>query len=191
METSVPDLDTIVAKFTEFLDAVETSVPGYQVPHGKGVKARAANTARFAVPLMQPTIAALDSSPRLRNHNTFDSAAGQEALKYRDALRTVGQRMLAVGEALIYSGDVRVAASARELLQTYNFAQRLVRDPEGAGLQSYVDQLSTVVKKTLNRRPKAATVPAEGPTFLASSPTLDDVENILEPDGLLPADQEE
>jgi len=185
----VPDLASIVAKFIEFLDAVESLVPEYQVPHGTGAKARAAGTARFAEPLMQPTITAISSSPRLRDHNTFDPVAGDAAVKYRDALRSLGQRMIAVGEALIYSGDIKLAATARSLLQTYSFAKRLVRDPEGAGLRSYVDELSRVMKKTVNHRPKVP-VPAPGQTFLASAVPPDDVEDILEPDGLLPDDEE-
>jgi len=184
------DLATVVAKLTEFLDSVESLVPDYQVPHGKGAKGRAAATARFAEPLMQPTIAAINSSPKLRDHNTFDPAAGAAALQYRDALRSLVQRMMALGDALIYSGDVKLAATGRSLLQTYNFAQRLVRDPEGAGLKPYVDELASAVKKAVNRRPKVA-LPAGGQTFLAPTAAPDvDVEDILEPDGLLPDDEE-
>jgi hypothetical protein len=184
------DLATIVAKLTEFLDSVESLVPDYQVPHGKGAKGRVAATARFVEPLMQPTITAINSSQPLRDHNSFDPVAGAAALQYRDALRSLGQRMMAVGDALVYSGDAKVAPIGRSLLRTYGIAQRLVRDPEGAGLKPYVDELSSAVKKAVNRRPKVA-LPAGGHAFLGSSTAPDvDVENILEPDGLLPDDEE-
>src|SRR5260370_10341515 len=109
--TAPVDLATVVAKLTEFLDSVESLVPDYQVPHGKGAKGRVAATARFAEPLMQPTITAINSSPKLRDHNTFDPVAGAAALQYRDAVRSLGQRMMAAGGALIYSRDLKLAAT--------------------------------------------------------------------------------
>lgn len=186
-----PDLTTVVAKFTEFLDSVESLVPGYQVPH-KSEAARAASTARFAEPLIEPTATALQSSTHLRDHSTFDPVAGREAIEYRNLVRSLGQRMATIGAALIYSGDVRLAGTARALLQTYSFAKRLARDPEGAGLRSYVNTLGGAMKKTINHRPKvAAATPT--PTFLASSVALadDDMDDVLEPDGLLPDIEEQ
>ena len=187
-----PDLTTTIGKFTEFLDSVESLIPDYQVPHGNRDRTRAASTARYAVPLMQPTITAINSVPRLRDHNTFDPEAAAAALQYRDALRSLGQRMAAVGDALIYSGDVKLAASARSLLHTYSLAQRLVRDPEGVGLRPYVEQMSLAMMKNLNRRKApAAVAPPAGQGFLAARTAPDvDVEDILEPDGLLPDDEE-
>ena len=184
------DLATVVAKFTEFLDSVESLVPGYQMPHQAQDRSRAATTARFAQPMMQPTSTALDSFPKLREHNTFDPVAGAATLQYRDTLRSIGQRMMAVGDALIYSGELKAAGTARSLLHTYNLAQRLARDPDYAGLRPYVEEIGRVVKKVVNRRPKVA-VPAGSQTFLAPTAAPDvDVEDILEPDGLLPDDEE-
>lgn len=180
-----PDLDAVTKLFDDFFQGLEVLFPNLQHPDTR-TRRRVASTARFAEPMLIPTITALAGSARLRAHNTFDAAAGDAALAYRNAIRPLAHRLAAAADLLDYSVDAELAPIARQLLQTYNFAQRLARDPEGAGLRPYVGELAAVVKKTQNHRPKPA-VPA-GQGFLASRPP--DAQDLLEPDGLLPDDEE-
>jgi hypothetical protein len=65
---------------------------------------------------------------------------------------------------LEFTIDNMLAAAAVQALQTYRWAQHVVRQPDGAELQSYVDQMSSAVKKTMNHRKPAASAPKPTPT---------------------------
>src|ERR1700686_4929865 len=64
-----------------------------------------------------------------------------------------------------------LANVAVQALQTYRWAQHVVKQPGGEVLQSYVDQMSRAVKKTMNHRPRPSSpAPAPAPAPSPAKP---------------------
>jgi hypothetical protein len=185
-----PNLATAVQFIAPFLDQVSGVVPDYE-----GIQparlVRVGTTARFAEPLVPPTISAVAGSPLLQQRMLFDVAAAQAALQYRDALRPLAKGLAAVAANIEYSIDVKLAATARGALHTYHFAKRIVRDPEGAGLMKFVTDMKEMMKKAQNKRPKSTPPPATpgGGTPQGFLPLREDDTPQLDDDGLLPSEE--
>jgi len=61
---------------------------------------------------------------------------------------------------VIFTSDTLLAASSVQGLQVYRLAQHAVKQPDGADLQPFVDEMSHIVKKTMNYHRKPAPVPS-------------------------------
>ncbi len=71
--------------------------------------------------------------------------------------------MAAITLALSYTINEKLAVAGNEALQTYQWAKRHVKQPDGGGARTYVDEMQSVVGRTMNRRPKTRTPPATPP----------------------------
>ena len=180
LTTDVPSIDVaqIAAKMSELLDQFQALMPDFAVPDPVR-RRRVAQRARFGEQMIVPVIAASDNYPLLREKNIFDADAGRLALAVRDALRPIALRLSALTDAVSYTIDVRLADAGTESLQAYQWSKDHLKFADANELKPYLDEAARVVKKTLNRRPKADTsVPPApgGQTFLASRPVAADEE---------------
>ncbi len=113
----------------------------------------------------------------------FDTAAAQYALDYEGQMHPITQRMAAITMAMSYSMDQKLSTSGEHALQLFQWGKRHVKQPDGGGARIYVDELQSVVDRTMNRRkprkpannppttPPSTTPPTTPPTqgFLAPS----------------------
>ena len=159
MATPEQTVTGLAAQAAALLDQLEALVPGYKQPDLARARSVGIN-ARFAQELITPTIAAISNYEPLRQHNLFDADRARRAIQLRDELRPVQQRIAAIAEALAYTIDSDLAEAGIEALQAYRWAQHHVRHHEGDGLRPYVDEMATVVKKTIGRRKTKASAPA-------------------------------
>ena len=159
MTTSEQPATGLAAQAAALLDQLEALIPGYKQPDAARVRSVSIN-ARFAQELITPTIAATANYEPLRQHNLFDADRARRALQLRDEMRPVQQRIAAIAEALAFSIDSELAEAGIEALQAYRWAQHHVRHHEGDGLRPYVDEMASVVKKTIGRRKAKTAAPA-------------------------------
>jgi hypothetical protein len=114
----------------------------------------------------------------------FDSAAAQDAIDYHGQMQPITKRMAAITMAMSYSMNQKLSTSGEQALQLFQWAKRHVKQPDGGGARTYVDELQSVVDRTMNRRkprkpasnpptttPPSKTPPSALPTqgFLAPS----------------------
>ena len=80
--------------------------------------------------------------------------------------------MIEVANDVVFTGQNLLSSSSVQGLQVYRLAQHVVKQPDGADLQPFVDTMSHIVKKTMNRRKKPASAPAPTPSTPTTSHTL-------------------
>jgi len=162
--------EALALKLVSLLDQFEALVPGF-LPHDATDIYRVAAAARFGSDLIPPAITAVTSFAPAADRNVFDVDRGKAALLFRDALRPVAHRLLALHDGLEFTIDSRVAEAGTEALQAYAWAKAFAKSPNGAGMRPYVGEMSRVVKRAQNRRkpgtPAPPTPPVQG--FLAPS----------------------
>jgi hypothetical protein len=156
----------VAAQMAALLDQIEALVPGYTKPDSARARTVTSN-ARFAQELITPTIAAVSNYEPLRQHNLFDVDHARGALKLRDELRPVQQRVAAIAAAIEFTVDSELADAGIEALQVYRWSQHHIRHHEGEGLRPYVDEMKQVVKKAIGRRTKAKAKPGAPQGFMA------------------------
>jgi hypothetical protein len=149
------------SRMIQLLDELEAIIPDLTQPDISRI-GRVAQSAKFAHQLILPTINAVTSYPPLQKRNLFDVAAGQAALDFRDQLHPISMRMAAITVALSYTINQKLAASGDEALQTYQWAKRHVKQPDGGGARTYVDEMQRFVERAMNRRRKAQ-IPVDAP----------------------------
>src|SRR4029077_18041911 len=99
-----------------------------------------------------------------KNPTLFNVEAGHLAKESDDQLSALASQFAEFAADLQFTIDTMLANVAVQALQTYRWAQHAVRQPGGERLQSYVDQMSRAVKKTMNHRPHAsASAPPPAP----------------------------
>jgi hypothetical protein len=157
----------------ELIAEMESIVPDLTQPDPTRIR-RIAQRAKFARPLIPTTITAVNSYQPLQMRNLFNVPAGQAAIEYDGAMHPIGTRLAALTVALLYSINVKLAASGEEALQTYQWAKRHVKQPDGGGIRTYVEEMQSKVERTINRRkPQKASNPPPTPPptqgFLAPS----------------------
>jgi hypothetical protein len=155
--------DAIAAQLRAIASTLQTAVPGLLKFDARQVR-RIAASAKFGSESLVPTINVVSSVPKAKDRDMFDVHAGQLALQYRDQVLPLAKQIGEFAADLEFTIDNMLAAAAVQALQTYRWAQHVVRQPDGAELQSYVDQMSSAVKKTMNHRKPAASAPAPTPT---------------------------
>lgn len=155
--------DAIAAQLRTIVGTLQSAVPGLLKFDARQTR-RVAASAKFGSESLVPTINAVSSVPKAKDRDLFDVHAGQLALQYRDQLVPLAKQIGEFAADLEFTIDNMLAAAAVQALQTYRWAQHVVRQPDGAELQSYVDQMSSAVKKTMNHRKPATSAPAPTPT---------------------------
>ncbi|HXH38505.1 MAG TPA: hypothetical protein VNN08_07745, partial [Thermoanaerobaculia bacterium] len=138
---------------------------------------------KFARPLIPTTITAVNSYQPLQQRNLFNVPKGQAAVDYDDSMYPISTRLAALTVALLYSINVKLADSGEEALQVYQWAKRHVKQPDGGGIRTYVDDMQRDVERTLNRRRKpqkpSGTPPSTPP--VNPSPTPAPTQGFLAP----------
>ncbi len=173
--------DNIASQLLAIIIQMEGLIPDLQ-PHNANEIAKVAATAKFAHELITPTITTVTSVPSVPQ-DLFKVERGRDALRYRDMLRPIAQRLAVFTQGLEFTIDSKLSDAGEDALQTYHWAKRAVNGPSGAALSPYLDEMRRVVKKAINRHPKKATSappstpPApQGQTFMAIRPPAEEVD---------------
>lgn len=160
---AVPTIDDIADMILGFIVKMEATVPDLRPPDPLQIS-RVAAAARYAQQLIPAAITTVESVAAVPN-GLFDVEGGREALHYRDRLYPLGQRGSAFFDALFYSINAKLASFGNSSLQTYHWAKRAIKTPDGPAIQPYLDEMTRIVKKTTNKRKVKATpkTPDPGP----------------------------
>ena len=193
--SAIPDPVAAAARLIELLDEMESIIPDLSQPDHTRIS-RVAQSAKFARPLIPTAITAVNAYEPFQK--LFDAAAGQGALDYDNQLTPVSKRLAAVTLALSYSINLKLATAGDEAMQTYHWAKRHVKQPNGGGARVYVDQMQSAVERTINRRKpqKPANTPPTTPPSKTPPPTQGFLAPSLaakariEPDDVDPSDDE-
>jgi len=136
-------------------------MPGF-LKYDKHQSRRIAASAKFGAQSIMPTVTMITTIEPEKNPTLFNVDAGQLAKESDDQLSPLAAQFAEFAADLQFTIDTMLANVAVQALQTYRWAQHAVKQPGGERLQSYVDQMSRGVKKTMNHRPPAP-APAPGP----------------------------
>src|SRR5580765_6632000 len=117
-------IDSVASQMDALLVEFQGLVPDLQ-PHDPRQINRVAQVARFADPLLAPTINTI-SSVSIVPAALFDADRAKQALIYRDYIRPFAQRLLVLGGSLNFSVDSKLALAGEDLLQMYAWVQRAV-----------------------------------------------------------------
>jgi len=177
---AIPDPVAAAARLIELLDEMESIIPDLSQPDHTRIS-RVAQSAKFARPLIPTAITAVNAYEPFQK--LFDAAAGQGALDYDNRLTPVSKRLAAVTLALSYSINLKLATAGDEAMQTYHWAKRHVKQPNGGGARVYVDQMQSAVERTINRRKpqKPANTPPTTPPSKTPPPTTPPTQGYLAP----------
>jgi hypothetical protein len=160
------EADAIAIQLRDILTTLQTVVPALQKFDSKQIR-RISASAKFGSKSVVQTINMVSAVPRAKDRKMFDVNAGQLALQYRDQLVPIAKQIASFAADLEFTADNMLAGAAVQALQTYQWARHASRQPDGADVRSYVDEMANVVKKTMNhRKPPAKTpqTPAPAPT---------------------------
>ncbi len=160
--TAVGDPSDASSRMAELLNEMEALIPDLVQPDLSRIK-RVSQSAKFGQALIPHVITAVNSYAPFQQRNLFDVAAGQAALDYQQQLHPVTKRMAAMTLAMSYSVNQKLAVSGEEALQMYQWAKRHVKQPDGGGARTYVEEMQSVVGRTMNRRRKPQTPPTIPP----------------------------
>jgi len=167
---AIPDPFAAAARMVELLNEMEAIIPDLIQPDITKIT-RIAQGAKFGRALIPVMINAINSYPPFQQRNMFDSAAAQYALDYESQMHPITKRMAAITMAMSYSMDQKLSVSGEQALQLFQWGKRHVKQPDGGGARIYVDEMQSVVDRTMNRRKprKPATTPPTTPS--SNTPT--------------------
>ncbi|HXH41855.1 MAG TPA: hypothetical protein VNN08_24740 [Thermoanaerobaculia bacterium] len=179
----IPDPVAAAARMIELITEMEAIIPDLVQPDHTRI-GRIAQSAKFARPLIPTAITAVNSYEPFQK--LFDAAAGQGALDYDNQLNPITKRLAALTLALSYSSNLKIATAGDEAMQLYQWAKRHVKQPNGGGARTYVDDMQRVVERTINRRKPqnpASTPPSTTPpnTSPNTPPTTPPTQGFLAP----------
>jgi len=165
---AIPDPVAAAARMVELLNEMEAIIPDLIQPDITKIT-RIAQSAKFGRALIPPMINAVNSYPPFQQRNMFDPAAAQYALDYHGQMQPITQRMAAITMAMSYSMNQKLSTSSEQALQLFQWGKRHVKQPDGGGARIYVDELQSVVDRTMNRRKPRK--PADNPPTTPPSTT--------------------
>jgi hypothetical protein len=171
--TAATATDAIAEQFHTALANLRLIMPGL-LKYDKRQSLRIAASAKFGAQSIMPTISMITTAEPEKNPTLFNVDAGQLAKESDDQLTPLASQFAEFAVDLQYTIDTMLANVAVQALQTYRWAQHVVKQPGGEVLQSYVDQMSRAVKKTMNHRPRPsapAPAPAPAPTPSPAKPS--------------------
>jgi len=178
---AIPDPVAAAARMVELLNEMEAIIPDLIQPDITKIK-RMAQSAKFGRALIPPMINAVNSYPPFQQRNMFDSAAAQAAIDYHGQMQPITKRMAAITMAMEYSMNQKLSAPGEQALQLFQWGKRHVKQPDGGGARIYVDELQSVVDRTMNRRKPRK--PANNPPTTPPSttpPTTPPIQGFLAP----------
>lgn len=154
---TVTNADRLAAELMELISAIIERIPELEAPHPSSAgRVRGARTvSKDAIIAMTGVV---ESYPELRR--TFDVEAAHEMMQFNSALRPVMRALNDAATRLSYTMELKKARVAFSFLRTYKIAQALARDPEYAGLHTFLEILGREIPRGRRRRRKAAD---EGP----------------------------
>jgi hypothetical protein len=161
--TAATTADVIAEQFRAVLVTLLPIVPDLQKFDSKKVR-RIAASAKFGNDAIVPVINLVASVPRVRDLNLFDVDAGHFARQFQDQVVPLAKQLIEFANDVVFTGQNLLSASSVQGLQVYRLAQHVVKQPDGAELQPFVDTMSHIVKKTMNRRKKPAPAPPPTPS---------------------------
>ena len=180
--TAAATADAIAEQFRAVLVTLLAIVPDLQKFDSKKIR-RIAASAKFGNVAIVPAINLVASVPRVKEYNLFDVDAGHFARQFQDQVVPLAKQLIDFANDVVFTGETLLAGSSVQALQLYRLGQHVVKQPDGADLQPFVDEMSHIVKKTMNIRKKPAPAPTPSTTtshippgaqgFLASNLVLD------------------
>ena len=178
---AIPDPVAATARMVELLNEMEAVIPDLIQPDITKIT-RIAQGAKFGRALIPVMINAVNSYPPFQQRNMFDSAAAQYALDYESQMHPITKRMAAITMAMSYSMDQKLSVSGEQALQLFQWGKRHVKQPDGGGARIYVDEMQSVVDRTMNRRKprKPATNPPTTPPS-TTPPTIPPTQGFMAP----------
>lgn len=162
--TDTPPTDgTIdVAQVLALIGQIEAVIPGF-AHHDTNDAKRVANVARIGKDLIPQIIATITALPSVGGVNTFDAVEGKDSLTFEADMQPVVQRLSALLTGTVFTVNSRIARSASRALSTYAWAKNHAKGPEGIEIRPFVDDMTSTMKKTLNRRKPAKPAPTPAP----------------------------
>jgi hypothetical protein len=136
---------------------MENLVPNLR-PHDIRKIRQVSSSAKFAHLLIAPTINAVTSVATVPQ-GIFNVERARRALVVRDLFRPLAVRIRALADNIDYGVDDDLAGGGEESLQTYHWAKRAEKGPNGPALRPYLDEMQRVVRKVINRTRKKAGSP--------------------------------
>ena len=178
---AIPDPVAAAARMVELLNEMEAVIPDLTQPDIAKIP-RMAQSAKFGRALIPPTINAVNSYPPFQQRNMFDAAAAQAAIDYHGQMQPITKRMAAIVMAMSYSMNQKMSVSSEQALQLFQWGKRHVKQPDGGGARIYVDEMQSVVDRTMNRRKtrKPATNPPTTPSS-NTPPTAPTMQSFMAP----------
>jgi hypothetical protein len=174
-------VEALALQLISLIQQFEALVPGFQ-PHDSTDIYRVAAAARYGSELIPPAITAFTSFAPAAERNIFDTDRAKAAIQFRDALRPVAHRLLALHDGLEFTIDSQLADAGTEALHAYAWAKSFAKSPNGAGLRPFVDEMSRVVKRTQNRRKPATPATPKPPVQGFLAPNLASAKTVEEDD---------
>lgn len=182
--TDTPPTDgTIdIAQVLALIGQIEALIPGF-THHDTNDAKRVANVARIGKDLIPQIITTVTALPPIGDVHIFDVVEGKDSLTFEADMQPVVQRLSALLTGTVFTVNSRIARSASRALSTYAWAKKHAKSPEGIELRPFVDEMTSTMKKTLNRRKPAKPAPtptpagAQGflaPNLAAAKPVDDD-----------------
>lgn len=160
--TAATATETIAAQYRAALANLRSIMPGF-LKFDKRQARRIAASAKFGAQTIMPTVTMITTVQPEKDPILFNVDAGQLAKESDDQLTPLAGQFAEFAVDLQFTIDTMLANVAVQALQVYRWAQHAVKQPGGEVLQSFVDQMSRAVKKTMNHRPRAS-APAPAPT---------------------------
>jgi len=161
--TAATTTEAIAAQYRAAIANLRSIMPGF-LKFDKRQAKRIAASAKFGAQTIMPTVTMITTVQPEKDPILFNVDAGQLAKASDDQLTPLAGQFAEFAVDLQYTIDTMLANVAVQALQVYRWAQHAVKQPGGEVLQSYVDQMSRAVKKTMNHRPPApASAPAPTP----------------------------
>ena len=161
--TAAATTEAIAAQYRAAIANLRSIMPGF-LKFDKRQAKRIAASAKFGAQTIMPTVTMITTVQPEKDPILFNVDAGQLAKASDDQLTPLAGQFAEFAVDLQYTIDTMLANVAVQALQVYRWAQHAVKQPGGEVLQSYVDQMSRAVKKTMNHRPPApASAPAPTP----------------------------
>lgn len=151
-------LPSVADQMLALVEQMEKLAPNLR-PHDIRKIRQVSSSAKFAHLLIAPTINAVMSVPSVPK-GIFDVDRGRRALLVRDLFRPLAVRIRALADNLDYSVDDDLAGGGEESLQTYHWAKRAEKGPNGPALRPYLDEMQRVVRKVINISKKKAAAPS-------------------------------
>jgi hypothetical protein len=167
--TAATTTETIAGQFRTALANLQPIMPGL-LKYDKRQSLRISASAKFGALSIMPTVTMITTVEPEKNPNMFNVDAGQLAKASDDQLTPLAGQFAEFAVDLQFTIDTMLANVAVQALQTYRWAQHAAKQPGGEVLQSYVDQMSRAVKKTMNHRKSRVSAPAPAPTPSPAKP---------------------